>query len=111
MADDGRGIHITEPTRPAGKGSESSTARSRYGKEIRVRDRRHSTPVRMQYAHSKPHQEKWEDRQSHYADRTQNHRRCGHGTRTGRTQKRGTQIREVRTWSTEKEKKSRPKRR
>ena len=46
MADDGRGIYITEPTRPAGKGSESSTARSRYGKEIRVRDRRHSTPVR-----------------------------------------------------------------
>lgn len=33
MADDGRGIYITEPTRPAGKGSESSTARSRYGKE------------------------------------------------------------------------------
>ena len=59
MADDGRGIYITEPTRPAGKGSESSTARSRYGKEIRVRDRRHSTPVRVQYAHSKPHQEKW----------------------------------------------------
>ena len=93
MADDGRRIHITEPTRLTGKGSESSTARSRYGKEIRVRDRRHSTPVRVQYAHSKPHQEKREDRQSHYADRTQNHRRCGHGTRTGRTQKRGTQIR------------------
>lgn len=56
MADDGRRIHITEPTRLTGKGSESSTARSRYGKEIRVRDRRHSTPVRVQYAHSKPHQ-------------------------------------------------------
>ena len=30
MADDGRRIHITEPTRLTGKGSESSTARSRY---------------------------------------------------------------------------------
>lgn len=34
MADDGRGIHITEPTRLTGKGSESSAAHSRYGKKF-----------------------------------------------------------------------------
>lgn len=85
MADDGRRVHIPEPTCLAGKRNEASPASSRQGQEIRVRDRRHSPAVRVQHTHCKPHQEKREDRQSHYADRAQNHRRCGHGTGTGRT--------------------------
>ena len=93
MADDGRGIHIPEPPCLAGKRNGSSAARSQQGQEIRVRDRRHSPAVRVQHTHRKPYQEKRKDRQSRHADRTQNHRRCGHGTGTGRTQKRGTQIR------------------
>ena len=42
MADDGRRVHIPEPTCLAGKRNEASPASSRQGQEIRVRDRRHS---------------------------------------------------------------------
>ena len=69
MADDGRRVHIPEPPCLARKRNEASPASSRQGQEIRVRDRRHSPAVRVQHTHSKPHQEKREDRQSHYADR------------------------------------------
>ncbi len=54
MADDGRRVHIPEPTCLAGKRNEASPASSRQGQEIRVRDRRHSPAVRVQHTHSKP---------------------------------------------------------
>ena len=72
--------------RHALQGSETKPAQPAADKDKKyVYGRRHSPAVRVQHTHCKPHQEKREDRQSHYADRAQNHRRCGHGTGTGRT--------------------------
>ena len=64
----------------------------RHGKEVRVRNTRHSQTFRVQPAHSQPHQEKRKDRQSHYPDWTQDYRGCGTGAGTGWKENRRTEI-------------------